>query len=100
MSDSRYDSASVAQDAAAFMSSRFGQHYLARLKKLKTKALDDAMNSKLKDSYRLHQSTRADVYDRELAYFATASSITSNPDLMTRLKKSVKQKLGKEDAQV
>lgn len=82
---SDYRTVDIARDAAAFANSRFGKHYLKRLKKSHARALRVTLDKSYSDSYRANSASEAAVYASELEYFEIAHSIASNPSLVRRL---------------
>lgn len=88
---SKYDPIALANEAAQFAVSAFGQHYLERLEASVARARRDAENLSYNDSYRAHKSTYAASKQEEIDYFKTATDIKNSPDLMTRLKAKLKK---------
>lgn len=84
-----YTSDQITRDAVAFAESQFGQHYLARLEKAKKRALDDAMDLDLSDTYRVHRASQAASKQDEIDYFATAQRVYDDPSLMKKLRDKV-----------
>lgn len=90
MSD--YTSEQITLDAVAFSESRFGRHYITRLRKAQQRAREDAENLELTDSYRANRSSQAAAVQAELGYFETAKTVATNPDYMDRLRRAVTRK--------
>lgn len=82
----KYTSEAITRDADAFAKSVFGQHYLARLEKAKARAIDDAMNLEMNDSYRANRASQAAAVQAEINYFTTAQTVAANPSLMAKLR--------------
>lgn len=84
-----YASDMITKDAVDFAQSRFGKHYLERLHKAKQRALDDAMDLEMSDSYRVHRASQAKAIQSEIDYFATAQRVYDDPALMKKLRDKV-----------
>ncbi|PPG91550.1 MULTISPECIES: hypothetical protein [unclassified Rathayibacter] len=87
---SEYSGLDLATDATAFASSRFGQHYLARLEASRKRHIEIAMNTELNDSYRAHAATKAATVQSEIDYFTTSRNVLADPTLLERLKAAVR----------
>lgn len=87
-----YSSEEKNQDAIAFMQSRFGKHYIARLKARKARALEIVTNYELNDSYRAHAGTEIATVQKELNYFKTHQAIAQDPSFMERLREKFSKK--------
>lgn len=89
-----YDPVQLVYDANEFADSKFGQHYLDRLRDAKQRELDAATDRRRTDSERAHAGTAAATVQAELDYFATARTVEETPSLLKRLRAKFK---GKED---
>ena len=83
----KYEPIEISADATEFANSRFGNHYLARLKSSKKRHLDAAMNITFTDSYRAHRASKAAALTSEIEYFKIAQTIQETPSLLNRLRK-------------
>jgi hypothetical protein len=92
--DSKYGTVEIVHDATTFAASRFGQHYLDRLKTKKDDALNAAMNLSYTDSFRSHSATVAKSVQDELDYFDAVQRIKNKPALMKTLADRLKVKRG------
>lgn len=89
---SKYNPIDLANDASQFAVSRFGQHYLDRLRTAKERELKKAMDSSFNDSYRAHAATKASAVQDELDYFDIAKGFKNSPELIKRLSDKLKGK--------
>lgn len=87
-----YSSEEKNQDALAFMQSRFGQHYIARLEARKARAFEIVTNYELSDSFRAHAGTEISTVQKELNYFKTHQDIAKDPSFMDRLREKLTNK--------
>ena len=87
-----YTTLQKAQDAREFAESRFGKHYIARLKSLRADALTAAQDISYTDSFRAHKATQASVLSQEIEYFRIAQVIQKNPSMMAKLKERIVRK--------
>jgi len=85
-----YPSLDIAQDAIAFARSKFGQHYLMRLKKKQAKYIEIVTDDSYTDSYRNSAGSKLSVVRSEIDYFRTAQTIVSTPSLLEKLKAKAK----------
>lgn len=81
-----YNALELSQDAVKFAGSRFGKHYLSRLKKLREGHLAHAMDMALTDSYRANSASKASAVDAEIEFFQIAQTIQNTPSLLKRLR--------------
>ena len=86
-----YDTIQLVNDATTFADSKFGQHYLVRLRKALKRHLDAAMDTKLSDSQRAHAATKAATVQSELEYFEIAKSVQETPSLLDRLRRKLRR---------
>lgn len=95
-----YDPIAKAQDATAFAESRFGKHYLERLESVRDGHYRSARTLQ-RDGADLAliaaEIARADETDGEIAYFAQAKEISTNPTLMERIRKNLRKKENADD---
>lgn len=90
-----YDPIQKASDATKFAESRFGKHYLARLQSVREghyRAARTLQRDGAKDTLLAAAIARADEIDGELAYFAQAREIVTQPKLRERILKNLKRK--------
>lgn len=92
---SEYDPIQLTADAVKFANSRFGRHYLARLKAAKTRYLADAMNDTLTDSARAHAGTKAATVALEIDYFTTAKTVQDDSNLLKRMSDNFRRRTTK-----
>jgi hypothetical protein len=90
--DNEYTSEQKLIDAVQFATSRFGLHYLGRLRSAYDRCMTDVLNVALTDSYRANRASQAQAIQAELDYFTTAEATVRNPSLMERLRAAVTKK--------
>lgn len=91
---SEYGTVEIVHDATTFAASRFGQHYLDRLKDKKADALNVAMDMSFNDSFRAHSATVAKSVQDELDYFDGLQRIKNKPATMKKLADVLRGKRG------
>ncbi|MFE7720102.1 hypothetical protein ACFU44_13795 [Nocardia rhizosphaerihabitans] len=97
--DDTYSPMDITNDAADFAKTRFGQHYLDRLRDDRQRNIDTATRRDLTDSYRAHAMTAVNQIDRELDYFSTAEKISNDPTLMQKLRDGFLKRIGRKEKQ-
>lgn len=98
MSD--YTGEQITRDAVAFAESRFGKHYLRRLKSARQRALEEAEDLTFTDSYRANRASQAAAVRAEIDYFATAKKIKNDPKLMRKLIEAARNRKQKEEPDI
>lgn len=86
-----YDALTLSEDAQRFARSRFGRHYIKRLKKLRESHLDAAMSMEYTDSFRANSASKAAAIGAEIEFFKIAQTIQSTPSLRQKLVEKMKK---------
>lgn len=88
---STYGSLQKAADAKAFASTRFGKHYIERLKMLRDVATDESRDPKQPSDYAAKMAVKAGAYAKEIDYFHIAQTIDGSKAIKAKLKKKQKE---------
>lgn len=89
-----YDPVLLTRDAVKFAQSKFGRHYLKKLRTMTADYSNSAKDRRLSNEQRGEFGLRAAEIDDLLAYFKTAQTIAESPDLLTRLREGFKKRVG------
>ena len=82
---SSYRPEDIRRDATKFADSQFGQHYLARLKAAKKRAVADALDISLTTEFRAQRGAQAAAIDKEINYFRLAVMRVKEPTKFDRM---------------
>lgn len=92
-----YDPVILTRDAVKFAQSKFGRHYLKKLASMSTDYTSSAKDRRLTNEQRGEYGLRAAEIDDLIAYFKTAQTVAKSPDLLERLKRGYRKRMGKEE---
>lgn len=81
-----YDPVTLFTDAEQFRSSRFGQHYLTKLKADRAAFLAATQDETLSDSQRAHAGSKAALTQRYLTYFQNVETTVKDKGILERLR--------------
>jgi hypothetical protein len=81
-----YDPVTLFTDAEQFRTSRYGQHYLAKLEADRALFLAQTQDESLSDSQRAHAGSKAALTQRYLTYFETVEKTVKDKGMLERLR--------------
>jgi len=88
-----YTSEEKNRDAVAFLKTRFGKHYVARIKRLYKEALNISYDiENYRKDYREYCATRAKCLKKEIDYFELHKKIAKDPNIVARMIESARKR--------